>query len=50
MKIPSNFSTGDPSYFVVASTPGSWSPIVLTMSKALAIICLCDIRFIDAGL
>jgi len=34
MKMPSTFSTGDPSYFVVASTFGSASPTVLTMSKA----------------
>ena len=33
MKQPRTFSTGDPSYFVVASTSGSASPTVLTVAK-----------------
>ena len=35
MKMPINFSTGDPSYFVVATTSGNESPTVLTISKEL---------------
>jgi len=34
MKQPASFRTGDPLYLVVASTSGSASPTVLTMSKA----------------
>src|SRR5437763_1222013 len=34
MKMPSTFNTGEPSYLMTASTPGSVSPTLLTMSKA----------------
>ena len=34
MKHPPNFSTGDPSYFVVAAISGRESPILLTFSNA----------------
>jgi hypothetical protein len=33
MKLPPTFSTGDPSYFVVASMSRKTSPTVLTVSK-----------------
>ena len=33
MKLPPALRTGDPSYFVAASTSGSASPTVLTFSK-----------------
>ncbi len=36
MKLPPTFRTGDPSYFVAASTAGSASPSVLTISNAPA--------------
>src|SRR3989442_1812345 len=36
MKQPAIFRTGDPSYFVPASTSGSVSPTVLTTSNASA--------------
>jgi hypothetical protein len=36
MKQPPIFSTGDPSYFVAASTSGNASPTVLTISNAAA--------------
>src|SRR5713226_8580143 len=45
MKQPQSFSTGDPSYFVVASTSGSVSPTALTLSKAPARIRFAGIRF-----
>src|SRR5687767_9559568 len=38
MKLPEAFSTGEPSYFLVASTSGSASPNDLTMSKGSAAI------------
>src|ERR1700682_1276630 len=50
MKMPSTLSTGDPSYFVAASTSGNASPTVLTISKAAVIGCLVGFRLIDAGL
>lgn len=49
MKQPPTFSTGDPSYFVVASTSGSASPTVLTISNASAGLCPIRLRFIEAG-
>jgi hypothetical protein len=49
MKMPSTFSTGDPSYFVVATTFGNDSPTVLTISKELVTRCLSGLRFIDVG-
>src|SRR5688500_922844 len=36
MKQPPTFNTGEPSYFVAASTPGSCRPTVLTMSNGAA--------------
>jgi hypothetical protein len=48
MKQPPTFSTGDPSYLVVASTSGSASPTVLTVSKASACVCFVGLRFIEA--
>lgn len=48
MKLPPTFSTGDPSYFVVASTSGSASPTVLTVSKVSAGVCFVGLRFIEA--
>jgi len=48
MKLPRTFSTGDPSYFVVASTSGSVSPTVLTVSNVSAGICFVGLRFIEA--
>jgi uncharacterized protein (TIGR03435 family) len=48
MKQPPAFKTGDPSYFVMASTSGSASPTVLTVSKGSAgarVVCR---RFIAA--
>ena len=48
MKQPLIFSTGEPSYFVPASTPGSASPTVLTVSKGSARVCEVARGFIDA--
>jgi hypothetical protein len=48
MKLPLAFKTGDPSYFVVASTSGSASPTVLTVSKGSAGARFTGLRFIDA--
>ena len=48
MKLPPSLSTGDPSYFVAASTSGSASPTVLTMSKASAAVCFVGVVFIEA--
>src|SRR4029453_6709363 len=47
MKLPPAFSTGDPSYFVVASTSGRASPAVLTLAKGSAGVCLLGLCFID---
>ena len=47
MKLPPAFSTGDPSYFVVASTSGIVSPSVLTISKMSARVRFGRLRFID---
>src|SRR6187399_3744628 len=38
MKQPPTFSTGEPSYFVAASTPGSVSPTLLTSANASAML------------
>ena len=46
MKIPPRLKTGDPSYLVLSSTPGSASPTVLTISNATAGGIL-DFRFIE---
>ena len=43
-----SFSTDNPSYFVVASTSGSASPTVLTISNASAGFRLIGLRFIEA--
>jgi hypothetical protein len=48
MKLSRAFKTGDPSYFVAASTSGSASPTVLTVSKGFARARLVGLRFIDA--
>jgi hypothetical protein len=47
MKQPPTFSTGDPSYLVVASTSGSASPTVLTVSKGSAGVCAVGLRVIE---
>jgi hypothetical protein len=46
MKMPPTFSTGDPSYLVVASTSGSASPTVPTISKTSIGACFFGMRFI----
>jgi hypothetical protein len=38
-KLPPTFSTSDPSYFIVASTPGRASPTALTVSKPFDAVC-----------
>ena len=48
MKQPPSFSTGDPSYFVVASTSGSPSPTVVTISNASDGFRCIGLRVIDA--
>ena len=48
MKAPPTFSTGDPSYLVVASTSGSASPTILTVSNVGDGVCLFGLRFIEA--
>src|SRR6266852_9394874 len=47
MKQPPNLRTGDPSYFVAASTSGSASPTVLTISNRSAGCCLIGLGFIQ---
>ena len=47
MKQPPAFRTGDPSYFVAASTSGRASPSSLTVSKGFTAACLVGVRFID---
>ena len=49
MKQPPSFSSGDPSYFVVASTSGSAVPIVLTISNASASFCVRGLPFISVA-
>ena len=48
MKAPPSFSTGDPSYFVVASTSGSASPTVRTAANTHAAVCRPGLRVINA--
>ena len=47
MKQPPIFKTGDPSYFVAASTSGSASPTVLTNSNGSPGACFVGLRFIE---
>jgi hypothetical protein len=47
MKQPPSFSTGDPSYFVVASTSGNVSPTYLTISNPSAGSRFFGLRFIE---
>jgi hypothetical protein len=47
MKQPSSFSTGDPSYLVVASTSGNVSPTALTISNPSVGSCFFGLRFIE---
>ena len=47
MKQPFSFSTGDPSYFVVASTFGNVSPTALTISNPSVGSCFFGLRFIE---
>ena len=48
MKAPPTFSTGEPSYFVPASTPGSASPTIMTASNVAAGVDFVRLRFIEA--
>jgi len=48
MKAPPSFNTGDPSYLVPASTSGSASPTLLTVSKGSGGPGLFGVRFIEA--
>jgi hypothetical protein len=48
MKQFRTFSSGDPSYFVVASTSGSARPAILTGSNVSAGVCFVGRRFIEA--
>ena len=50
MKQPSSFSTGDPSYLVVASTSGNVSPTALTISNPSVGSCFFGLRFIEASI
>jgi hypothetical protein len=48
MKQPLTLSTGEPSYFVAASTSGRARPTALTVANESAGLRLLDDRFIEA--